>query len=425
MVNYNRLAGKLKEDLAVFSQKISKGMKCPAKKFILQMLYGILESNKVHLSEIARSLEENTSLKKTIDRLSKNLFSFDGKENIMKNYINLVKKEINEKSCVIVIDNSDITKPYSKKMEGLSDVRDGSTGEIKKGYLTIEAAVLSKGNKMPLPVYEKVFSVSEKGFLSETDENLKCLHYLSANFKKTCVRTLDRGFDAKDYYRYFLERDEKFIIRVKENRNIIYKNKTCNIMDVAKKYKGNYCMGFTDRNGKKIQCKISYIPVRLCAFPQKDLVLVVVYGFGKNPMLLLTNMEIQETSQKKKLCIIVTKVYLMRWRIEEYFRFKNQQFHFEDLRVMSLNSIRNLNFFATLAVGYLGIFYSENNGSSFMDKIFECSKRIYKIPKFVFYAMGYAFKQIFSKTSSGIMNYFRKQALLCCQFPVNHIKNGA
>ena len=56
MVNYNRLAGKLKEDLAVFSQKISKGMKCPAKKFILQMLYGILESNKV----------QNTSLKKTL-----------------------------------------------------------------------------------------------------------------------------------------------------------------------------------------------------------------------------------------------------------------------------------------------------------------------------------------------------------------------
>ena len=55
--------------------------------------------------------------------------------------------------------------------------------------------------KMPLPVYEKVFSVPEKGFLSETDENLKCLHYLSANFKKTCVRTLGRGFDAKDYYR--------------------------------------------------------------------------------------------------------------------------------------------------------------------------------------------------------------------------------
>ena len=31
MVNYNRLSGKLKEDLVVFSQKISKDMKCPIK----------------------------------------------------------------------------------------------------------------------------------------------------------------------------------------------------------------------------------------------------------------------------------------------------------------------------------------------------------------------------------------------------------
>ncbi len=164
MVNYNRLAGKLKEDLAAFSQKISKGVKCPAKKFILQMVYGILETNKVHLSEIAHSLEENINLKKTIDRLSKNLSSFDGKENIMKNYIQLMKKEINEKSSVIIIDNSDITKQYSKKMEALSDVRDGSTGEIKKGYLTIEAAVLSNGSKMPLPAYEKTFFYGRKRF---------------------------------------------------------------------------------------------------------------------------------------------------------------------------------------------------------------------------------------------------------------------
>ena len=68
--------------------------------------------------------------------------------------------------------------------------------------------------------------------------------------------------------------------------------------------------------GKVVKwCKISYIPVKLCAFPEKELVLVAVYGFGKNPMLLLTNMEIQEISLKKKLCIIVTKIYLIASRI--------------------------------------------------------------------------------------------------------------
>ena len=197
------------------------------------MLYGILGGNKVHLSEIARSLNENISLKKTIDRLSKNLFAFEEKDLVMENYISEVKKQINEEQAVIVIDNSDITKPCSPKMEAISDVHDGSTGEIKKGYLTIDAAVLSKDKKMPLPVYEKIFSPAENGFVSMTHENIECLRSLSRSFSKDCVRTLDRGFDTNDYYRYFLKNDEKFVIRAKKNRNVIYKGKTQNIMETA------------------------------------------------------------------------------------------------------------------------------------------------------------------------------------------------
>lgn len=402
MINYNRLGYEIKRDLSNFSEKISRNLKRPQKKFVLQMLYGILEGNKVHLSEIARSLKETISLKKTIDRLSRNLSAFEDKETVMENYISLVKKQIDEEHAVIVIDNSDITKPCSPMMEAISDVRDGSTGEIKKGYCTIEAAVLSKGKKMPMSVYEKVFSAAEEGFISETHENLCCLKSLSAHFSKTCVRTLDRGFDGNEYYKYFLRNDEKFVIRAKKNRNVIYNGKAENIMDVADKYKGNYRMDFMDKHGKKIECKISYVPVSLCEFPSEDLVLVIVYGFGAQPMLLLTNLDI---SEKKKLCLIAAKIYLMRWRIEEYFKFKKQQFELEDLRVMSLQSIRNLNLFATLAAGYIGIMNSEKDDTVFMMELKECSKRIYGIPKFIFYALGYAIGHVLAGTRSGIKGF--------------------
>ena len=82
----------------------------------------------------------------------------------MKNYIQLVKKETNEKSPVIVIDNSDITKPYSKKMEALSDVRDGSTGEIKKGICLLKHLFYQKEIKYHCLFMKKFFLQQKKAF---------------------------------------------------------------------------------------------------------------------------------------------------------------------------------------------------------------------------------------------------------------------
>ena len=377
-------------------------MKRPQEKFVHQMIYGILAGNKLHLSEIARALKESITLKKTIDRLSKNLHAFDGKDSVMHNYLGLVRQQVKDDYAVIIIDNSDIVKPASTKPEALSEIRDGSTGEITQGYLTIEAAVLSEKGKMPLPVYEKVFSAAEKGFISETHENLCCLQSLTENFSSRCVRTLDRGFDANEYYRYFLKHGERFVIRAKKNRNVIYGGQTCNIMDVALRYKGAYRMDFKDKKGRTIRCKMSCIPVRLCEFPSRELVLAVVYGFGEEPMLLLSSLKMQE---KKKLCHIITKVYLLRWRIEEYFRFKKQQFELEDLRVMSLQSIRNLNLLAMLAVGYISLTTSVHKDSIFLAEIKECSKRIYGMPQFVYYAIGYALERVLSMSRSGISSF--------------------
>lgn len=405
MINYNRLAYELKRDISNFSNKISAGLKRPKMKFLTQMIYGLLEGNKAHLSEIARSLKEPVTLKKTIERLSRNLHDFDDGDQVMENYVDIVKQNIKDDYSVIIVDNSDIAKPCSKKLEALADVRDGSTGEIVKGYQTIEAAVLTSNRKMPLPVYEKVFSAEEKGFVSETHENIKCLKSLSKNFGDKCIRTLDRGFDGNEYFRYFIKNKERFVVRIKMNRNVIYNGKTQNVLDVVDKYKGNYRLNFKGKGKKNIDCKISYIPVSLCAFPKQELTLIVVYGFGQIPMMLLTNLK---SSEKKKISLIVTKVYLMRWRIEEYFKFKKQQFDFEDIRVWSLKSIRNFNLIATITVGYIGIMTSEKADSIFFKELKECSKRIYDIPKFIYYAIGYAIENILVKTKVGIQSFIPK-----------------
>ena len=161
-------------------------------------------------------------------------------------------------------------------------------------------------------------------------------------------------------------------------------------------------MNFRNKSGKTVDCKMSCIPVRLCGFPTKEMTLVAVYGFGAEPMLLLSNLRMQE---KKQLCHIVAKVYLTRWRIEEYFRFKKQQFELEDLRVMSLQSIRNLNLFAMLAVGYISLTTAVHKDSIFLAELKECSKRIYEMPQFIFYAIGYAMECVLSMSRSGISGF--------------------
>jgi len=91
-------------------------------------MYGFLESNSVILSGIARTLKEDILLKKTIERLSRNLSGFNEINKLTKNYIDSIKPIIDD-STIFCIDGSEITKPNSKVLEDMGTMRDGSTGE--------------------------------------------------------------------------------------------------------------------------------------------------------------------------------------------------------------------------------------------------------------------------------------------------------
>ena len=116
MINYNTLTRNLKRGILKFTEKISKRLSRPDFKFTSQMIYGMLTSQSCHLSKIARVLNEKISLKKTIDRLSRNLSEFDADEKLLEDYIEKNKNNFTERT-ILIIDGSDITKPCSPKME--------------------------------------------------------------------------------------------------------------------------------------------------------------------------------------------------------------------------------------------------------------------------------------------------------------------
>ncbi len=406
MNNYTTLIYSLKRKIVNFSKKICKGTSKPVMKFITDMFVGISECQKVHLSDIARALKENISLKKTIERLSRNLSNIPEMHKIFENYLKEINEDINDRS-IVIIDGSEVVKPASKALEKMCQVRDGSTGEIKEGYWMLEMMILSNKHKMPLPIYSKIYSTKEKDYVSEDDEVLKGLKQIEKKVSKKSIRTMDRGYDANIYYEYYLKNNIPFVIRAKKNRNVVYKNKTRNILEVAKEHKGKYKIEFKSKNRKNIELKISMIPVSLCEFKNKEINLIVVYGFGKEPMILLSNLK----SNDKRIAEVITKVYLMRWRIEEYFKFKKQQFDFEDFRVRKITAIKNLNMIVTMLIGLIGLMSEKQKNNKLVIEIISKSKRIYDKKKFVYYAIADGIYEILKKSTKGI------KELLCPKPP--------
>lgn len=89
-------------------------------------------------------------------------------------------------------------------------------------------------------------------------------------------------------------------------------------------------------------------------------------------MMLASNIPIKS----KEDVIRVTRNYLHRWRIEEYFKFKKQEYNFENFRVRNLKSINNLNKLLTYAIGIVALLSEKIGRRQFIQKIIKESKSL-------------------------------------------------
>jgi hypothetical protein len=354
MINYNTLSKKVKANLLSYSNKLTLGLFRTDLKFVTQMIYGLTASSSSYLSDIARSLNESITIKKSIDRLSRNLNNFNQMDLVYNNYIQSVKPCINN-DTIFCVDHSDIVKVASEKLEYLADITDGSNdNSYAKGYYITEITALNK-NKQPISTYSNVWSQLEPGFISQNNILFKALDKNVENFGTSGTYVMDRGFDSNAVLRYLTKNKLKYIIRMKKTRKVIHQKKRKSIDNVVLNIKGktNITVMFNDES---YECKVSHTKVKLSGF-KDDMTLVVMYGIGNIPFKLLTNKSIKS----KQDLIKVVRDYLSRWRIEEYFKFKKQQFNFEKLLVRSISSIRNLNSFITFVIGYLGILSNDRD----------------------------------------------------------------
>ncbi len=417
MNNYTKIISNMEEKIKNFSKKISKGIDKKKKRdFILDMLYGLMASSSCFISEIARSLNEDITLRALEKRLARNLEEFNnGKEEsskyedirnkiIFENYENEIVDKIDE-NTVFCFDPGDLTKEFTTKFEAIDTIKDGSTGEFKQGYHMIEVAGLTKKEKLPIPVYTRLFSAQEEGFVSVNDEYFKAIEYLGKKYDKKGIYALDRGFDDQKYFMKFMELELDFVIRMTKKRDVSNATSgiTENIVKKANRVKMKWSYKYKDKKGITRTAYTGYMKIRIPAIEGKSFYLVVIKSeeYPNLPMMLLTNMK----PENEEFTKVVNKVYIRRWKIEEYFRFKKQQFGFEKELVRTLNSIRTLNVLLTIVIGFIAMFSDNQKQIQYM-VIFEASNSLRKNEDIVlvFYAVERGMKKIFEFNLNGIRN---------------------
>ena len=127
---------------------------------------------------------------------------------------------------------------------------------------------------------------------------------------------------------------------------------------------------FDDNEEKELM--ISYTKAIL-PYNKKEYTVVFVYGLSEeHPMKLLTNIK----NAEKEDVIKIVRLYLSRWRIEEHFRGKKQEYDFENMRVRTLKAMNNLNMMLTIHLGYIAMLADKMDKKLLVIKIIEASKSL-------------------------------------------------
>lgn len=373
MNNYTMNSYETKREILNFSKKIAKNMSKPEKKFIEDIEYGIAASGSSLISEIARSLKEEIKLKNTIERLCDNLNTFDKTETLYENYIETIG-DIYGREPVALFDDSDIAKSYGKKFEDLDDVIDASSEnkKITKGYHVCEAVILTEKEKQAVSTYSKIYSCKSEEFISKNKYTIESINSVIKVLGRKFTGVFDRGYDDNKIIDYMDKTNNYFVIRMNDRRNFLFKGKKKNCYEEAIKRKGKVRMTLWFDDNEEYEVYVSHTKVTLPS-NKKDYELVICYGLSEErPLILLTNRNIHS----KEDVIKIVRIYFSRWRIEEYFRAKKQEYEFENIRLRTLKGMNNLNLLLTIHLGHINKLADEINHKLLSIKIIEASKSL-------------------------------------------------
>ena len=264
----------------------------------------------------------------------------------------------------IILDLSDIAKPFAKKMDYLATVRDGSSGQLVNGYWLVELYA-SLSHKNPVPVLLEPFSHEEPYSPGQNPVVLNAVHKIFELTNKRGVLVVDRGFDGWAMFEDWLDNKYRFVARLVGNRHLLrfYGGSEQWLPIRADQLADRTPTGhrfhkLIKRHGKATLriTQIGWVKVRLPG-RDEDLTLIVsrLAGVDK-PMMLLTNLPVENPKDAKA----VLRFYIRRWECEEGIRFLKCQVNLERIRTFRWSAICRLVLLSVLVMIYLGWLVEEH-----------------------------------------------------------------
>jgi len=398
----SRLEGKIKSQITRFASRLTDGWAKPQRRFVGEMLYGLQAAEDVKVSNIARSLAEKVRLIKTENRLCRNLAQTALTDRINR-YLTWEGAGAVQADTVLALDLGDLRKEYAKAMEHLATVRDGSTGALARGYWLCEVIAAHPYGDRIVPLYGELYSCAAEGFESENAVLLRAIERVSQATGGRGIWAMDRGGDRREILIPLLDRRLRFVVRSQGDRHVVLPGgRKCAVREAAR-----WCATDTERvveverDGRRTRLvlRLGAMEVRLpeCRYTPRHL--VVIRGFGPEPILLLTNLT---PGSGRNYATFVADVYLTRWKCEEAYRFVKQAYRLEDVRVRSYVALRNV-FALVLAVLYFVsvVIGAKAKLNLIFKQVCEKAKRFYEIATFYQYAVADGIHRLLFGSPSG------------------------
>jgi hypothetical protein len=337
-----------------------KDLSIPEQRLLRETAYGILRSGHVHLTRIGSSLEESIQLKKTCKRFSYHLGKRDLYERLNESHLS-ANRSFLSRCEYLIVDGSDVTKPFARQMEGLGRVHDGSTGEISNGYWQLNLIGVGPESSSTVLATSRLYSYQTSHEPAELSENgliLEDLERIDRHINKKQTVVIDRGGDRRVLIERFLGSGRPFIIRQTGKRHIEYQGKRKRVDTVGNGTELKWTINIVrHRGGKSLTRRFECGAVRV-RFPyehregswNESLWLVTVKRPGKQRCYFLSYIDAETAEQAVRQ---VMEGYGCRWKIEEVHRQLKQDYKYESISLRRYLALRNFNTLFWITMGFL------------------------------------------------------------------------